>query len=88
MTTPAQHKADDDLRQAIINHALAYEMVVSPATELLNEYAVVAHWQRLEGDGTSTYTTHYHQSPCPHHTAIGLFTTGADLVAAESEDHQ
>lgn len=73
-----QDEADQALRQAIIDHATAYDL--SDADEMLSDYAVVAHWQPAEEDGTSRYTTHFARNPTPTHIAAGLFTTGARLV--------
>lgn len=64
-------EADDRLRQAIMDHAEAHSLI-EPG-EMLNEYAVVAHWQPVVEDGVSRYTEHYNRSPIPQHVAIGLF---------------
>jgi hypothetical protein len=75
-------EADQDLRQAIINHAIAYE-ITDVDDELLSEYAVVAHWQKIEADGNSRYTTHYHTPTIPNHVAVGLFQVAKEHMLDE-----
>lgn len=72
-------EADAALAQAIRDHARAYEL--GEADEMLDDFAVIAHWQRVEADGDSPYTTHYTRSPMPTHVAVGLFSVGADIAS-------
>lgn len=76
-------EADQQLAKAIADHAEAFGL--SQDDEMLSDYAVIAHWTREVADGRSRYTTHYHTPSVPNHIAVGLFSTGADLAAAEGE---
>ncbi len=71
-------EADSLLRKALIEHARAYGLLESD--ELLSDYAVVAHWQRVEDDDRSRYTTVYSRPQVPTHVAVGLFRTGERLA--------
>lgn len=83
--TPDQ--ADDALRQAIENHARANGFANDD--ELLSDFAVVAHWQRVEADGRSRYTCAYPRPTVPTHVAVGLFQTAIHLVLFdEPEDDE
>jgi hypothetical protein len=53
---------------------------------LLNEYAVVVHWQKVTEDGSSRYSTHYHSPVIPGHVAVGLFRIAERLVLDEDVD--
>lgn len=77
-------EADEMLRGAIIAHAQAYDLC-HPG-EMLNEYAVIAHWQPEVADGRSRYTTQFHQASVPNHIALGLFSAGEQLVWATEDD--
>lgn len=71
-------EADAVLRSAIEQHAVAFEL--HRDDELLSEFAVVANWQKIESDGNSRYTTHFHQETIPNHIAVGLFDIGRQLA--------
>ena len=77
-------EADSALRQAIINHAMAYDIAVPD--ELLSEYAVIASWQSIEEDGQSRYTTQFQSARVPIHVAVGLFRTGEHLMLNQDPD--
>lgn len=76
-------EADNNLRQAIIEHAEAYD--INAKDSILNHYGVICHWQRFEANGRSSYTTHFHTNDVPNHIAVGLFQTGVDLVKAQDD---
>ncbi len=59
-----KEEADNNLRKAIIEHAVAYEMYDEPEI-MLNHYFIVAHW--VENDGASLYTHHLHTEDAPTH---------------------
>lgn len=67
-------EADAYLHDAICLAAEAYDMECGDL--LLNQWAVVCHWQSIENTGTSTYTTHYPGEEMPTHIAAGLFRVG------------
>lgn len=71
-----------ELRAAILRHADAYDL--SADDEMLSSFALVAHWQKVEADDRSRYTTHFHSPSVPTHIAIGLFTVGVKI--ANSDD--
>lgn len=76
-------EADAQLAQAIANHAEAFG--ITAEDELLGDYAVIAHWQRVEQDGRCRYSTQYSHDNMPRHIAVGLFTTGASFAAEDDE---
>jgi hypothetical protein len=79
-----KHEADEQLSKAIRDHADAY--AITPEGEvLLSDFAVIAHWQNVEGDGKSKYTTHYASDYVPAHVAYGLFYVGIDLLGQFEE---
>lgn len=81
-----EHEATERLRQAIIDHATAIG-IAEPEIEMLNDFAVVCHWQKVEDDGLgSRYSAHYSSESVPAHTAIGLFTIGLDFAQSKPED--
>jgi hypothetical protein len=78
--------AEENLRRAIIDHALALD-AADPNVEMLNEYAIVAHWQPIEDDdGHSRYTTQFHREHIPAHTAVGLFRMGERFLSGGDEE--
>jgi len=77
-------EADTMLRSAIEQHAQAFGL--SRDDELLNEYGVIAHWQAAVADGSSRYTTHFHQPTVPNHIAVGLFVAGQRLAWDVEDD--
>jgi hypothetical protein len=78
--------ADNNLREAIIAHAIAHDLCDD--VEMLGDFGVIAHWHRMDGSrvGRSTYTTHFSQNPCPNHIAVGLFEVGIGLAESDEED--
>jgi len=68
-------EATEQLRSAIIDHAVAHG-IADPAVELLDQFAIVAHWQAVEADDRARYTTQFHANTIPSHVAIGLFRSG------------
>lgn len=77
-------QADENLAQAIRDHAVAYELC-KPG-ELLGDYAVVANWQPEEDRGVSSYTVAFHRPTVPDHVARGLFATGLAHLDYEDDD--
>jgi hypothetical protein len=75
-------EADANLAQAIRHHADAYDM--ADPGEMLNDYAVIAHWQTVDETGESPYTVHYHRDNVPTHVAVGLFAHGARIAAEDN----
>lgn len=71
-------EADQALRKAIVDHALAYDLL-EPG-EMLDDYGVIASWAVPVEDGNCRYTTHYHRGSIPDHIAVGLFQTGVHLA--------
>lgn len=79
-------EADGALRQAIIDHAEAYGIGFPGA--MLSAYGVVAHWQSIEDDDRSRYTTHFDRPTVPTHQALGLFHAGIHCVPAAGDDEE
>ena len=80
-----KEQADVLLRDALIAHANAYDLVRSG--ELLDQYAVICAWTPPIGErGTHNYTTCFHQENVPTHVALGLFDLGSTLVTEGDED--
>ena len=78
-------EAESNLRKAIEDHARA--VGIANDDELLSTFAVIAHWQKVEADGHSRYTTTFDGGTVPTHVAVGLFATGQHLVQfCEEED--
>ena len=71
-------EADNALRKAIMDHAEAYDLAEN--YELLDQYAVIAFWQKLVDTGSSNYTIHFHTPHIPAHSAFGLFKAAEQLV--------
>lgn len=81
-------EADAALAMAIRAHADAYE--IARDDDMLNTYAVIAHWIKPIEDEKSYYTTHYSESSLPEHITEGLFRVGvriAAVVFSESEEN-
>jgi hypothetical protein len=74
--------ADAGLAQAIRDHAAAYDM--ADPGEMLNDYAVIAHWQTITDTGDCPYTVHYHRPNVPNHVAVGLFDQGVRIAAEDT----
>lgn len=79
-------EATDNLRRALLDHAEAHDLM--PDYEvMLDQFAVVCSWMRLESNGTTTYTTHFHREEVPTHIAVGLLRTAEHLILkADTED--
>lgn len=67
-------EADEHLAQAIRAHAAAYDL--SRDDELLSDYVVVAHWQRIQTDDRSRYSVHLPRPETPSHVVVGLLYAG------------
>ncbi len=76
--------ADETLAEAIRLHAAAYTGT-SDEDEMLSDFAVIAHWQRITDDGCSRYSTHYSRESVPTHIAAGLFTIALGLIGDEAD---
>ena len=74
--TPAE--ADEQLAQAIRNHAIAYDLTHHDA--LLADYAIIANWQPIQQDDTARYTLHFADPNTVSHIARGLFVTALELI--------
>lgn len=74
-------EADAQLAKAIADHAQAFALRGDDEA-ILDDYAVVAHWQTVIEDGKSRYTTHFTSQAVAAHVVVGLFTMGADLCRA------
>lgn len=74
-----QKEADQNLREAIIQHAIAYDMADGD-TDLLQDYAIVSHWASRYTPGIFHYNTHYSRPSMPYHISIGLFYTGISCI--------
>lgn len=68
----------EQLHKAIVDHAEA--IGIKQGNELLNQFIVVAHWEAIEHDGTSRYTTQWHQNEVPTHIGVGLCRMGEHLI--------
>lgn len=78
-------EADAALRQALLDHADAYEL--RDADELLDDFAAIVHWQKVEDDHRSRYSHHYaRQGNTPHHVAVGLFQSALGHILQTDED--
>lgn len=67
------------LRQAIIDHAHAYE--IAEPTEFLGDYMIIGAWTPMEGEGRRTvYTAQYPGMTQPYHIAFGLLRTADKLL--------
>ncbi len=76
--------ADEAISTAIRAHADAYGL--SEDDEMLSDYAIIAHWQRIEDDGRSRYTLHLPRMSVPNHIVVGLFTIGISLIVDDGSD--
>lgn len=77
-------EADAALRQAIIDHTDAHDVGFDDV--LLSSFAIVAHWQPLDGDDQSRYTTHFDRPMVPTHQALGMFHAGIRCIAYPDEE--
>lgn len=77
-------EASSQLRKAIEDHAKAFGLYKDD--ELLDHYGVIAAWVRVEDNGKTYYTTHFHTEKVPMHVAAGLFHTAEFLVTNEEDD--
>lgn len=77
--TLGREEADEALRKALHDHAEAWEVLPSGVDYILNDYACIVHWQRVDSDGTSMYTTQQPGTPPAHHP-IGLHYIAIDLL--------
>lgn len=77
-------EADNALRQAIMDHAKAYDM--QAADELLDEYAIISSWQPLEARNTRSYTLHFHTEHIPAHVAAGLFSVAQNILMDQQNE--
>lgn len=73
------------LRKAIIDHAVAFD-IVDLDEEMLDHFAVVGQWQKVTEDTRTHYTTAFHSPHVPYHIAKGLYGTGLELIYKEDED--
>lgn len=79
-------EATEALYKAIVDHAVALD-IAEPDVEMLNNFAIVAHWQKIEvGDGRSRYTNQFHSEGVPAHVAVGLLHIGLDILVDRSEE--
>lgn len=76
-------EATENLYRAIIDHAVAHGDT-DPGEEMLDDFAIVAHWQKVTHDGTSNYTTHFRTRNVPLHIAVGLFRAGEMLTGEKN----
>lgn len=82
--TQEQIAADAALRDAIIQHSIAYGLYEDG--ELLDQYAVISAWQPAAETGQHNYLTAFHTNTVPQHVAIGLFTLGVELVLEQKDE--
>ena len=66
------------LRAAIWDHAEAHG--VAHADCLIDDFIVVVHWAKIDGDGYSRYSTHTGRATLPDHVALGLLQIGVEHV--------
>lgn len=74
----------EDLVRAIQAHAVA-KGDVDPDIEMLSDFVVVAHWQRIDNADTCNYTTHLRRDGTPTHVAVGLLRFGERLYLDDEE---
>lgn len=77
-----KEEAETQLHKAIIDHAVAFD-IANPETEILNHFAIIAHWQKVEDSDSSRYTNQYHSETMPYHVGKGLYSTAVDLLRSE-----
>lgn len=75
-------EADSALAMAIAQHAEVYGN--RREGDMLNHYAVIAHWVGGESGTDSLYTTAFHTESVPNHISEGLFRTGVSICHDQS----
>ena len=79
--TLSRDAADNALAKALADHAEAHDLFPGDLEEhMLNTWACIVHWQKIDADGTSTYTTHTPGNNTPTHVAAGLHGVAIDLI--------
>jgi len=84
--TDTKAEAEMALRQAIVQHAQAFE--ADYPESLLSEFAVIACWTPMNESDSCEYSVHYHTETVAEHVAVGLFTMGVDIAMADDEEEE
>lgn len=84
MSELSRDDADAQLRKAIQDHAKAWG--ICDEDELLSSWVIVAHWQKVEANGLSNYTTQFDGNQMPTHVSVGLLHTGIHLITHEEQE--
>lgn len=81
-----RHEADEQLRQAIIAHAKAYDTADPDDGDLLDQVIVISSWMLRDSDDDprTAYTTQFLGGSMQHHTAIGLCHVTIDSLRAQA----
>lgn len=85
MNELSREQAVVNLAKAIHDHAVAFQ-VVNPEVEILSEFGVIAHWQKIVVNDRTRYTTHFSIQGLPNHICIGLFEMGKQLSIGDVVD--
>lgn len=77
-----RHQADEQLRRAIIDHAVAYETAEPESGELLDQVLVITSWIPTDSDDDprTAYSTQMLGGHMQHHTAVGLCQVAIDVL--------
>lgn len=80
-------QAEDNLAKAIADYAVI-NGTADTDTHMMGDWAVIAHWQPIVDDERSRYSTAYTRGHLPQHVAVGLFTTGLDILSDTSYEEE
>lgn len=81
-----RHEADEQLRQAIIAHAEAYDTANPDDGDLLDQVMVITSWMLpdTDDDPQTAYSTQFVGGSMQHHTALGLCQVALDHLRTQA----